>query len=514
MDIMNAYRIQIKLAAIVLLAAGFLFAEEHVTPHPGAAEHEADTQVLQNSPVFLPFVARPPLFEVIWPEEGSVVNVGSLVVVEIPPDLISAGFDNLEIQYSADGTVFTPITGPSPDRVGDYTVLWDANDLPSGNYQLRARLDSAAVATFTPIVNVRVNDQPVANAIAVVQTNLFHGSVDTSATNLVSTLAVTETLVSFDASESFDNDGMIVNYRWNLEDGTTLQGPIVQSLFPVPYSTALSLTVTDDLDGEVVGHYLLDLAENPEGEVLIEFREKDSCGCNKMEIKSTGDVDGPADLDFAPEVVTKIPAAEQKKLGPFNDGVAGEQLDLTKGPFDIFNRFEVIATLNDKSNPALCAEGQRVKRTSHRSGMDFIKNGNQTSDPRYDSTRDANDPYDPADDEAVTEAADCGFDDAAWCDDDYHGGGDANGNGRPEGPPNKDYKVYDGQERILWLDAPGTVKVTAAELALDGYFYKAKFEATVSGNTGTCNCSWEVLIEIDKDGKILNNKVQNVNCSI
>ncbi len=186
---------------------------------------------------------------------------------------------------------------------------------------------------------------------------------------------------------------------------------------------------------------------------------------------------------------------------------------MKRDSFTVVNRFEVSATLQDQSNPAFCTEGQRIQYSEHSDGADTKNMGNKTSDPRYDSEKGEDDPYDPDDDPDVTEKTDCGYGDDVWCDDGYHGGGGANGIGRKGYLPPNRFKTYDGQERILWLDAPGYNPLVKSDLAPDGASVKFKFEAKVSGSTGECQCSWEVLIEIDKDGKILNNKVQNVNCS-
>jgi len=56
---------------------------------------------------------------------------------------------------------------------------------------------------------------------------------------------VKETTV-FDASLSFDIDGRIVSYEWDLGDGTNATGEIVTHSYSSPGSYVVNLTVTDD----------------------------------------------------------------------------------------------------------------------------------------------------------------------------------------------------------------------------------------------------------------------------
>jgi hypothetical protein len=59
----------------------------------------------------------------------------------------------------------------------------------------------------------------------------------------------------FNASASYDPDGSIANYQWNLDDGTTGTGALIEHIYPscnwngTGYDPFIvSLTVTDDLD--------------------------------------------------------------------------------------------------------------------------------------------------------------------------------------------------------------------------------------------------------------------------
>lgn len=60
-------------------------------------------------------------------------------------------------------------------------------------------------------------------------------------------LVVSQFPITFDASESFDNDGgEIVDYEWSFSDGATASGPVVRHTFPSAGYYDVTLTVTDD----------------------------------------------------------------------------------------------------------------------------------------------------------------------------------------------------------------------------------------------------------------------------
>ena len=62
----------------------------------------------------------------------------------------------------------------------------------------------------------------------------------------------TDAVCTFNASESYDPDGTIVEYRWDFGDGTTGVGEVVQHVYTTAqgsgYKATIVLTVTDDDD--------------------------------------------------------------------------------------------------------------------------------------------------------------------------------------------------------------------------------------------------------------------------
>jgi hypothetical protein len=442
-------------------------------------------------------------FAIRYPEPGDVINSGVVVSVDIPDDVASFpvadedgddetadGGVTVTFEYSPDGTTFYPITAPAPSRIPAYSVLWNTQTLPGGTYTLRARLSTGSGPDQFDQITVFVNEQP-------------HASLAASA-------AGPPLAVLLDASASYDPDGTIEDYLWDFGDETTDEGlPAVTHIYGDPGTYGVSVTAVDNNQGESTAHYLIQV------EYTEIAQEEKTCGCKKMMIKNTGNVDGPAGFGFSPEARTGIKAAEQGKLGPYADpaNAAGDKLDMTKDSFTVVNRFEVISELEDPSKPQRCAEGQRVKadlRDGTRAGPWM---GNYTSDPRYDSSQDADDPYDTHDDPDVTEHGACAYAGNQWCDDDYHGGADRWGTSADGWqPPPPEHKRYDGEQRILWLDAPGPVNRPKAHVQAGGLKYMGKFEAKVSGSDGECHCAWEVHIEVDTAGNVIQNELTGVHC--
>ncbi len=52
--------------------------------------------------------------------------------------------------------------------------------------------------------------------------------------------------VTFNASESYDPDGQIVDYTWDFGDGNTANGVVVQHVYAIPGKYTVTLTVTDN----------------------------------------------------------------------------------------------------------------------------------------------------------------------------------------------------------------------------------------------------------------------------
>ena len=59
-----------------------------------------------------------------FPAPGSNVNVGTLVEATLDSSIDPATVQSVSFEYSTDLLIWTPITAPAPDGVGDFSVLW------------------------------------------------------------------------------------------------------------------------------------------------------------------------------------------------------------------------------------------------------------------------------------------------------------------------------------------------------------------------------------------------------
>jgi hypothetical protein len=443
-----------------------------------------------------------PNIHLVFPTTGSVVNAGTLVIAQLADDLSREQVDSINFQYSTDGVTYFTIDGVGSRGAAEVAAVWDTDALAPGEYVLRVQLIDIAQQVWTDIVSVHVNAQPVANAVVTPTGTLFQ--------------------VHYDATSSFDPDGSIASYDWDFGDGTRGSGAVIDHQFPGAGAYGVALTVTDQQGGASTRHTIV--AIGMQG--FLKAKEKNTCGCIGMDVKDSGSIDQPNDpsanrLAYTADGIPGIPAADTTNLGAYNDGAAGTQLDTTKAQFQVRMRFEVIADLAALSNPKLCREGQRVQATwtSLKNGMIANTDIGGPGDPRKNSRFRSPAPnYNSAGDPGRQNAV-CPYGGADWCDDDMHGGSKRDGSAgrlRIGGPPSTN-KRYDGQQRILWIDAPGfsplPANVLSALAADQTAQFKAKFEALVDGEGG-CGCSWEVLIEVNKSGMVLNNGVRNKQCFV
>jgi hypothetical protein len=434
---------------------------------------------------FQAFFAPAPLqasIDIVFPAPGYIVNVGTTVAAEVTGGI---SVTSVEFYYSRDQVNWNLIQGVAPARLFEYAALWNAADLSPGTYFLRAKeIDADSTITFSPPIQVSVNSQPSALA----------------------TLALTATpfLLLYDGSGSSDIDGTIVSYSWDFGDGSTASGPVVQHMFAGGGGYQVGLTVTDDKAGAATQVLVVALASNG----FMKTKPAANCGCKDMDVKATGAVVGPAELKLSGEN-SKIPVAEERTLGPYNDGTADGQLDLTKATLTIANRFEVIANLVDNSKPQACEEGQRVQQTYTVNATVQKRKQPLVSDPRYDTSKSDTDPFV----QKKLGTGECGAGDDNWCDDAYHGGGNARGAGDDDKQPTHKFKRYDvANKQILWVDSPGIHGAPNDVIKDKTHNLQYKLEAKIVGNLGSCSCSWDVTISIDNKGKVTGNALTNKKC--
>jgi hypothetical protein len=444
------------------------------------------------------FIASAALIQVSFPLPGDVVQTGTLVAAEVDASFPRDQVAGVRFEFSSDQIHWFVIPGTAPKGFEEFSTLWYAVGY-SGPFYLRAILrETNGRAVLSVPVQVFVNQQPVPRAILTPLAQPYK--------------------VHYDATSSSDADGSIVSFDWSFSDGGSASGPVIDHQFSGGGVFGVALTVTDDRGGTATRH--TELAISLQG--FMKEKEKTTCGCKSLTVKTTDGVEGPNDLSLSGYVIS----GETRKLGAYNDGEPGDQLDFSLDAFSVRNRFEVIAVLDDLSKPQLCEEGQRVQATSSDGKGGSAKwSGVFSSDPRYDyravpPARATNnrDPFNPADDPKKLEQGKCGFGDDKWCDDDYHGGGGPRGNGKASDDPPNRKKRYEAETRILWVDAPGIKGIRKTTLQAFGYFEDDKYEAIVTGpngkagDKGFCRCGWEVHIAVDKKGKVTRNEVSNLDC--
>lgn len=178
-----------------------------------------------------------PAPDIIYPSDGSMVT--GIILIEANQTNPALSYLNVSyalFEYSADGTEWFFIDNKTDAIGGDLTqispdtwnVRWDTDPLPSGLYLIRVTMEDDVGNVGTDEIGVEVNKPPVAVTTA---------SYDASY------------LVTFNGSESYDVDGEVLNWTWNLGDGTMASGPVVQHRYEVvcPQSTYhVSFTVTDN----------------------------------------------------------------------------------------------------------------------------------------------------------------------------------------------------------------------------------------------------------------------------
>ncbi len=322
------------------------------------------------------------------------------------------------------------------EALGVALALWDTAALEAGDYLVRVTMtDSRGLRGSTERL-ISVGKQPVAEA----------------------TGTVTQSTVELDANGSFDPDGGIVDWAWDLGDGTVAYGPTVTHTYCGGNAYPVTMTVTD-VDGfESTAVCTADLQK-------ATFVCAATCGCEKMDIKGAG-------------TTSTIPHHPVGGGGNNNGPMTPTWAGGTDGNHLAY-KFEVFAKLKAGSDPALCTFKQWVKRTATYLGGTHDKMHNGQSYP---------------------------VSGGSYAPDGPHTGNHASSAGGGGNPPS-----------IAWVDGPGFHSLTAAQAGAGGALgtsYNAKFLAIVSGPAGTCKCTWEVDMKVNNMGGVVTAPtLKNKSCS-
>lgn len=390
----------------------------------------------------------------IHPRDGDIIGEAVPLLVAdggfAPPGTVTGA----TFHYSRDGLVYTPIA-TARSSLFDYRVDWDAAALAPGPYVLKVILTTALGEEAAAVIGVHLNRPPRADA-ALLQLARHHAV--------------------FDAGGSRDEDGEIDRYEWRFGDGSApvvTRDPEVAHRFTGHGPFGVALTAIDGLGGEGTSHYVVDLLDGTQD-------AKRDCGCKEMRVKFQKDrvkdkdrkkpaIEGDADLEFRQYIGDET---ERRSLGPYTARVEHKG----KTYWDVFMRFEVIAELKPLSLPSACAEGQRVQGVRTSGGQTYPvgrdKKKVESADPAKTPPQDAPE-------------IECPLDGEKWCDDGFHA----------EYPKNAGWywKKHDkNQDFIWWIDLPGFQTLPESDLPARA---DLNFHAKVTGERGTCACTWKVLIE-------------------
>ncbi|WP_299611168.1 PKD domain-containing protein [uncultured Tateyamaria sp.] len=102
-------------------------------------------------------------------------------------------------------------------------------------------------------------------------------------------------IVSLDASASYDVDGDVAGYAWDMGDGTVLEGAAVQHSYAAPGRYTVALTVIDDsgvANGATVDTLVIDVNAPPEPAIVIPERPVSVSEAAQLDGSGSVDADG------------------------------------------------------------------------------------------------------------------------------------------------------------------------------------------------------------------------------
>lgn len=424
---------------------------------------------------------------IVFPATGDVVNNGTIIQGRFRSDSFHPEpTDRVFFSYAAEGGPPRTIRGPVVPDAGPLTVVWDTSRISGGEYVLRAKFKHDGTLFMSPPITVIVNEQPSVLATARI-------------------LSGAPPVLEFNAHAK-DPEGATSHPLWDFGDGTTGTGNVVQHQFPSAGDYDVSVMVEDDLGGEFTSQHELEITEEGDG-TSFALTKTERCGCELMTIKTAGTADGNVSYPSG------YPYGDLKDLGPFNGAEGGTKLDLSAPSNLVACRFEVVAQLTPGSAPWKCAEGMRYQYEE-----DIFDAGTvglsqvRSTDPRYDSSKSADDPYSNSDHPSQREETHCLFERNEWCDGGFHGGADAKGVGkRGVQPPLSGFKSHEVSRIYMLMQAAGWVDSSWVKSNGRASIHK-RFHVKISGPDGTCDCEWSVEIEIDAEGNVTQNGVTNISC--
>jgi carboxypeptidase T len=166
-----------------------------------------------------------PVVDVLAPSNGSTVSGVVAVQIDASDDSDPAG--SLTVEWNVDGGAWQPATYNAGS--GYYEASWDTTAVGEGGHTFNAQATDSDTNVGNDSNNVtvdNVNDPPVASF----------------------TYDCTGLSCDFDASGSYDPDGVIVSYDWDFGDSDTDSGVTTDHTYATANTYTVILTVTDDDD--------------------------------------------------------------------------------------------------------------------------------------------------------------------------------------------------------------------------------------------------------------------------
>jgi PKD repeat protein len=161
--------------------------------------------------------------------------------VNTPP--VALFTESAETVYTGETITFNASDSYDPDPEG-YIVsyFWDFGD---GTNATGVIVDHAYADNGNYTVTLTVTDDLGATDTETATKTVLNRLPTASFTESANTVLTGETIV-FNASQSYDPDGTIVNYLWDFGDGTNTTGEVVNHSYDDDGNYTITLTVTDD----------------------------------------------------------------------------------------------------------------------------------------------------------------------------------------------------------------------------------------------------------------------------